>query len=37
VFLCNLGQSSLDVAEHYRKQGFEQVYNLTGGVNALLG
>jgi monothiol glutaredoxin len=37
VFICNLGQSSMDVAEHYRKQGFEQVYNLTGGVNALMG
>ncbi|MBY6204910.1 Grx4 family monothiol glutaredoxin [Halomonas denitrificans] len=37
VFVCNQGRSSLDVAEHYRKQGFTQVYNLTGGVDALLG
>ena len=37
VFLCNIGQSSQAVAEHYRKQGFTQVYNLEGGVQALLG
>jgi len=37
VFVCNIGVSSQAVAEHYRKQGFAQVYNLEGGVQALLG
>ncbi len=37
VFVCNLGVSSQAVAEHYRKQGFAEVYNLEGGVQALLG
>jgi len=37
VFVCNLGQSSQAVAEHYRKQGFTQVFNLEGGARALLG
>ncbi|TVQ29400.1 MAG: Grx4 family monothiol glutaredoxin [Wenzhouxiangella sp.] len=37
VFVCNIGVSSQAVAEHYRKQGFAQVYNLEGGVEALLG
>ncbi len=37
VFVCNQGRSSLDVAEHYRKQGFTEVFNLTGGVDALMG
>ncbi len=36
VFLCNVGVSSQAVAEHYRKQGFKSVYNLEGGVQALL-
>ena len=36
VFLCNVGVSSQAVAEHYRKQGFAEVYNLEGGVQALL-
>ncbi len=35
VFVCNIGVSSQAVAEHYRKQGFAQVYNLEGGVQAL--
>jgi len=37
VFICYVGETSLKIAEHYRKQGFEQVYNLEGGVGALLG
>lgn len=37
VFICHVGVSSQAVAEHYRKQGFTQVYNLEGGVQALLG
>jgi len=35
VFVCNSGVSSQAVAEHYRKQGFTQVYNLEGGAQAL--
>ena len=35
VFICNRGLSSQEVAEHYRKQGFTQVYNLSGGVAEL--
>lgn len=37
VFVCYVGETSLKIAEHYRKQGYEQVYNLEGGVAALLG
>jgi monothiol glutaredoxin len=37
VFVCAHGISSQAVAEHYRKQGFAQVYNLEGGVQALSG
>ncbi|MGY6631981.1 MAG: Grx4 family monothiol glutaredoxin [Wenzhouxiangella sp.] len=37
VFMCNVGVSSQAVAEHYRKQGFTRIYNLDGGVQALLG
>ena len=37
VFVCNKGLSSRDVAEHYRKQGFTEVYNLEGGVEKLAG
>lgn len=37
VFVCNQGISSKDVAEHYRKQGFTEVYNLEGGTDRLLG
>jgi monothiol glutaredoxin len=36
VFVCNVGVSSQAVAEHYRKQGFVEVYNLEGGVQAML-
>ncbi len=35
VFVCNVGVSSQAVAEHYRKQGFAEVYNLEGGVQAM--
>ncbi|MDT8439873.1 MAG: rhodanese-like domain-containing protein [Wenzhouxiangellaceae bacterium] len=35
VFVCNIGVSSQQVAEHYRKQGFTEVYNLEGGASAL--
>ncbi len=35
VFVCNVGLSSRDVAEHYRKQGFTEVFNLSGGIEAL--
>ncbi len=37
VFICAHGISSLQVAEHYRKQGFKQVYNLEGGAEAIVG
>jgi len=37
VFVCAHGISSRAVAEHYRKQGFKQVYNLEGGATALSG
>ncbi|MFO7764759.1 MAG: rhodanese-like domain-containing protein [Wenzhouxiangellaceae bacterium] len=37
VFVCNKGLSSQEVAEHYRKQGFTEVYNLSGGVDQLVG
>ncbi len=36
VFVCAMGVSSQAVAEHYRKQGFAQVYNLEGGVQGLM-
>ena len=37
VFMCNIGVSSQAVAEHYRKQGFLQVFNLDGGMQAVMG
>jgi len=37
VFVCNKGLSSQEVAEHYRKQGFTEVFNLTGGAEQLAG
>ena len=37
VFVCNVGQTSMQYAEHYRKQGYTQVYNLEGGAQAILG
>ncbi len=37
VFVCNVGQASMQYAEHYRKQGYTQVYNLEGGAEAIAG
>lgn len=37
VFVCNIGQTSQQYADHYRKQGYTQVYNLEGGAQAILG
>lgn len=34
VFLCHVGKSSQGTAEHYRKQGFTNVANVVGGINA---
>jgi monothiol glutaredoxin len=34
VFLCHTGQRSQAAAEHYRLQGFTQIYNLSGGIDA---
>lgn len=34
VFICHHGRSSLGAAEHFRKRGFTNVYNLEGGINA---
>jgi len=34
AFICHHGNSSLGVAEHFRKQGFTSVYNVKGGMDA---
>lgn len=34
AFICHHGNSSLGVAEHFRKQGFTSVSNVTGGIDA---
>lgn len=34
VFVCNVGNSSRGAAEHFRKLGFTEVYNLEGGMGA---
>ncbi len=34
VFVCNVGNSSRGAAEHFRKQGFTEIYNLEGGMRA---
>ncbi len=34
AFVCNAGQSSAAVAEHYRKEGYTKLYNVTGGMQA---
>jgi monothiol glutaredoxin len=34
VFYCHFGQRSQAAAEHFRMQGFNQVYNLAGGIDA---
>ncbi len=34
VFICHIGQRSLQAAEFFTQKGFRQVYNVTGGVDA---
>lgn len=34
AFLCHHGNSSASTAEHFRKQGFTQVFNIEGGIDA---
>ncbi len=34
VFVCNVGNSSRGAAEHFRKMGFTEVFNLEGGMQA---
>jgi monothiol glutaredoxin len=34
VFTCHTGNSSQGAAEHYRKEGYTNVYNLDGGIDA---
>jgi monothiol glutaredoxin len=34
AFLCHVGQSSLQYAEHFRHLGFADVYNVQGGIDA---
>jgi monothiol glutaredoxin len=34
VFYCHTGVRSAQAAEHFRKQGFMDVHNLTGGIDA---
>lgn len=34
VFVCNVGNSSRGAAEHFRKLGFTEVFNLEGGMRA---
>ena len=34
VFTCHVGNSSQGTAEHYRKEGYTDVYNLDGGIDA---
>jgi monothiol glutaredoxin len=34
AFLCHHGNSSMGAAEHFRKQGFTDVNNVTGGIHA---
>lgn len=34
VFVCHHGGRSMQVAQFLARQGFENVYNLTGGVDA---
>jgi monothiol glutaredoxin len=37
AFLCRSGARSARVAEHFRDQGFRNVYNVAGGINAWSG
>ena len=34
VFQCHHGMRSLKAAEHFLTQGFKNVYNLEGGIDA---
>ncbi len=34
AFLCHHGNSSQGAAEHFRRKGFTDIYNVTGGINA---
>ena len=34
AFLCHHGNASQGAAEYFRKQGFTQVSNVSGGINA---
>ncbi|HET6565397.1 MAG TPA: rhodanese-like domain-containing protein, partial [Xanthomonadales bacterium] len=34
AFICHHGNSSRGAAEHFRKQGFTQVFNVQGGMDA---
>ena len=34
AFLCHHGNSSMGAAEHFRKQGFTNISNVAGGINA---
>lgn len=34
AFLCHHGGRSAQAAEHFRQQGFREVYNVTGGIDA---
>lgn len=34
AFICHHGKSSMGAAEHYRQQGFTNVYNVAGGIDA---
>ena len=34
AFLCHHGGRSAQAAEHFRKLGFREVYNITGGIDA---
>ncbi len=36
VFMCHVGITSQKIAEHYRKQGLRKLFNLEGGVEALM-
>jgi monothiol glutaredoxin len=34
AFICHHGNSSMGAAEHFRKQGFTNISNVAGGINA---
>ena len=37
AFLCHHGGRSAQAAEHFRQQGFSEVYNVVGGIDAWAG